>query len=348
MTITTSLSPAARRLHARAVVADAHNDLLMLVVRREPADWAPYFRRQVLPQLVAGGIKVQILPVFVDDEFRPELALRQMLRMVEAAHRIAEGNGDTVALCTTFSEVATAVRQGRIALVLAIESCAALGESVELVRTMFRLGVRIASFTHMGRTAFADGSGEDAAGSRLTAAGVAAFEEMEQLGMIFDVSHLGRAGVEHVLELATRPLMATHSSAYAVREHHRNLRDPHLRAIAALGGVACVNFYPSFVAGADASLDDVVDHVAHMVDVMGPDAVGLGPDFIYEYYAELSATERLLMIGTEDNIDVVPGMEGPIGLPLVTQRLLDRQFDEPLVEKVLGQNLVDFLRRAMP
>src|SRR5690606_8661825 len=120
---------------------------------------------------------------------------------------------------------------GLIALVLALESMPGLDASVELIPTMHRLGVRIASIAHWGRTPLADGSGEDATGSGLTSHGVAALAEMERLGMIFDVSHLGASGVAHVLELATRPVMATHSSARALRDHHRNLTDEQLRGV---------------------------------------------------------------------------------------------------------------------
>jgi len=67
-------------LHTDAVVVDTHNDLLMLVSRRPPEDQAGYFRDQWLPQLRAGGVDVQVLPVFIDDDFRPEGALRQTLR----------------------------------------------------------------------------------------------------------------------------------------------------------------------------------------------------------------------------------------------------------------------------
>ncbi|MFG1862830.1 dipeptidase [Microbispora bryophytorum] len=118
--------------------------------------------------------------------------------------------------------------------------------SVELLPTLHRLGVRVASIAHWGRTPLADGSGEDATGGRLTHAEVAAVREMERLGMIFDVSHLGARGVEHVLELATRPVMATHSSARALRDHHRNLTDDQIRGVAATGGVVCVNFFPGW------------------------------------------------------------------------------------------------------
>src|SRR5207302_9186281 len=158
----------ASALHADAVVADTHNDLLMLVSRRAPDAQAAYFREHWLPQLQAGGVKVQVLPVFIDDDFRPEGALRQTLRMVEAAHRLADDAADVVALCRTHEDIDAAVAGGRIALVLALEGCEAIGTDIELLRTFARLGVRMVSFTHFGRTALADGSAEDGAGRPLT------------------------------------------------------------------------------------------------------------------------------------------------------------------------------------
>jgi len=212
-------------LHRDALVADAHNDLLMLVARRPKATWAQYFREGWIPQLREGGIDVQVLPVFIDDEFRPEGALRETLRMIEAAHRIAEANADEVALCTAPADIAAAIAAGKIALVLALEGCPQIDNDLELLQTLQRLGVRMVSFTHFGRSALGDGSGEDAAGSRLTHAGVEAVGLLEELGVLIDVSHVGRGGVEHILELATKPLVASHSSAFALRDHHRNLTD---------------------------------------------------------------------------------------------------------------------------
>lgn len=189
----------AAELHRRAVVADTHNDLLCAVVARPVERWASYFRETWLPQLRAGGVDLQTLPVFVEDAYRPEGALRRTLRMVEAAHRVAEDCADETMLCRDGADVDTALGTGRIGLVLALESAPGVGEDVELLGTLFRLGVRVASLAHFGRTALADGSGEDGTGSRLTRAGVAALTEMERLGMLFDISHLGAAGVDHVL-----------------------------------------------------------------------------------------------------------------------------------------------------
>ncbi|MFI6786900.1 dipeptidase [Nonomuraea sp. NPDC050383] len=333
-------------LHRRSVVADAHNDLLMAVSARPPERWAAFFREQWLPQLREGGVRLQVLPVFVDDQYRPEGALRQTLRMIECAHVIAEGNPEEVRLCLRAADVEEALESGRIALVLALESMPGLDASVELISTAYRLGVRIASIAHFGRTPLADGSGEDATGSGLTTHGVAALREMERLGMVFDVSHLGAPGVAHVLELATEPVMATHSAARALRDHHRNLTDDQIRGVAATGGVICVNFFAPFLTedARAATLDHVLDHIEHVVAVAGVDHVGLGPDFIREVMEDLTppCCEDLDPRGV-DGKAAVPGLEGPRGLPLVTEGLLRRGLPEKDVSKIIGENLRRFL-----
>ncbi|MCK2239077.1 MULTISPECIES: dipeptidase [unclassified Crossiella] len=335
-------------LHRRSVVADTHNDLLCSVVGRPVERWSPYFREQWLPQLRQGGVNLQVLPVFIDDLYRPEGALRQTLRMIEAAHRIAEGNPDAVELCCDGNDIDHALGADRIALVLALESAPGIGEDVELLETLSRLGVRIASLAHFGRTALADGSGEDHTGSKLTRAGIAAVAEMERLGMLFDVSHLGAAGVDHVLELSTRPVIATHSSARALRDHHRNLTDEQLRAIAANGGVVCVNFFAPFLHETDYRIDRLIDHIEHIAGVMGVDKVGLGPDFVKEVLADvvMPCCEAAEVEGVPTD-QFLPGLEGPAGLPLVTEALLARGWAEDDIVKVLGGNVLALFRAQL-
>ncbi|MFG3442008.1 dipeptidase [Nonomuraea sp. NPDC047897] len=333
-------------LHRRTVVADTHNDLLMAVSARPADQWASFFRERWLPQLADGGVGLQVLPVFIDDQYRPEGALRQTLRMIECAHVIAEGNADRVRICLTGADIDRALDDGLIALVIAMESMPGLDADVELVSTLHRLGVRIASIAHWGRTPLADGSGEDATGSGLTSAGVAALGEMERLGIVFDVSHLGASGVAHVLELATQPVMATHSAARALRDHHRNLTDEQLRGVAATGGVVCVNFFAPFLTDRpeQARLDHLLDHIEHVADVAGIDHVGLGPDFIREVMDDLTppCCEGLNARGLDPRT-AVPGLEGPAGLPMVTEGLLGRGLPEKDVAKIIGGNVHRFL-----
>jgi membrane dipeptidase len=339
----------ALQLHHDAVVVDTHDDLLMLTSRRPKAQQAEYFRSHWLPQLRAGGVDVQVLPVYIDDDYRPEGALRQTLKMLESGWTIAEGNADEVAVCVTGADVDAALDSGRIALVLALEGCEAVGKDVELLSTLYRVGVRIASLTHFGRTLLADGSGEDPAGSRLTRAGVEAVAVMEELGMLLDVSHLGAVGVDHVLEVARRPVVATHSSAYELRAHHRNLTDARVKGIAAGGGVINVNFFAGFLSEQPAghTVERLVDHIEHVAEVAGVGAVGLGPDFLDQVFSELYPGVTSLVVEGVDAKRYVPGLEGPAGLPLVTQELLRRGWPEPDVRAVLGGNDVRLFRAEL-
>lgn len=339
----------ATELHHDAVVLDAHNDLLMLVARRPAKDWVGYFRDRWLPQLQEGGVDVQILPVFIDDEFRPEGSLRETLRMIEAAHRIAAECADAVALCTDGAQIDATLTSGRIALVLALEGCPQIDDDVELLQSLFRLGLRVVSMAHFGRSMLADGSGEDAAGSRLTETGVRAVALMEQLGILLDISHLGAGGVAHVLEIATRPVIATHSSVRALRDHHRNLTDEQLKGVRAGGGVICVNFFAGFLAqDRAATMEDLLDHITHVVDLVGADSVGLGPDFVREVFDEKTPLcDRPVLMDGIDVMSCVPGLEGPAGLPLVTEGLLARGMSEADIRKVLGGSALRLLREQI-
>jgi len=240
-----SSSGAAHRLHRDAVVVDAHNDLVLSITAPGLGERGS-FKHRWLPALRAGGVDVQVCPLYSDPEI-PEAHLRQTLRQMAALKREVESNPDDLAICRSGAEIDAALDAGKIALVIALEGALAVGPDESLVEIFYELGVRMISFTHMGRTLLADGSAEDPAGSRLPRPGVAVFREMERLGIVFDVSHLGAAGVEHVLELATRPVVASHSAARAVRDHHRNLTDERLRGIAATGGVIGLKMLACFI-----------------------------------------------------------------------------------------------------
>jgi len=341
------ISPAAAALHRDSIVVDTHDDLLMLCARRAPGDQGAYFRRQWLPQLRAGGIRIQVLPVFIEDPFRPEGALRQTLRMLETGWRIAGANADAVRICLTAAEVEAALADGLIALVLALEGCEAVGTDVALFEPLYRLGGRIASFTHFGRTMLADGSVEDAAGSRLTGAGVDAVAACEKLGIMLDVSHLGAAGTDHLLELSTRPMIASHSSAFSVRQHHRNLTDERLRRIGASGGVVGINVLATFIDHDVHTVARVIDHIEHVASLVGVNHVGLGPDFFKEISDEINGPDPQYMLDGVTEITYISGLEGPAGLPLITDGLLRRGWREDDIRQVLGASFHQLFAREL-
>jgi membrane dipeptidase len=339
-----AVSEEARRRRAPPInpmiVVDAHNDLLALVVRRPRAEQAAYFRSRWLPQLRDGDVAVQVLPVYTSRE-----DLREVFCMIEAAHRVAEANADAVSICLTGSDIDVALDQGKIALVISIEGCGAFGRELALLETAFRLGVRMVSFTHMGRTALADGSGEDATGSALTRAGIEALALLEDLGALMDVSHLSASGVDDVLERARRPVIASHSSAFTLRQHHRNLTDERLRGIAATGGVVGVNFMAGLVDPDEPTLDRLIDHVLYIVSVAGIDHVGFGPDFIQEYAIE-TYVDDLILEGVSLK-QAIPGLGGPAGLPLVARAFEARGVPQDDIRAILAGNWLRVLRAEM-
>ncbi len=323
-------------------ITDAHNDLLMLV--QHFSEDRDYFRRDWLPQLQDGQVATQVLPVFIDEQWLPELALRQTLRLIETALTTVESCPELV-LCLEPGDAAQALADGRIGIVLALEGCPAVGPDPALLRTFFRLGVRVASLTHFGRNSLADGSAEDDTGGRLTRAGISAVRLMQDIGMLVDVSHLSLAGTRHVLDVTRAPVLATHSSCRALREHHRNLPDEELRAIAAAGGVIGINFFPLFVSAGPATIGDVVDHIEHAVSVAGVDHVGLGPDFTREI-AEVLYGGGHVIEGCE-MAAVVPGLAGPADLPALAVALTDRGFGPADVTAVMGGNLRRLLNESI-
>jgi membrane dipeptidase len=232
--------------------------------------------------------------------------------------------------------------------VLALEGCPQIDDDVELLELLSRLGVRVVSFAHMGRSALADGSGEDATGSRLTRAGVEAMATLERLGVVVDISHLGQGAVDHVLALATRPVIATHSSARALRDHHRNLSDEQLKGVQLTGGVVCVNFFAGFVDEQHATMDRLVDHIEHIAGVVGVEHVGLGPDFVREVFDEkVPMCDRPVLFEGIDVMTVIDGLDGPAGLPLVTEALVRRGLPEDDVRAIVGGNVHRLFRAEL-
>ncbi len=329
------------------MVVDCHNDLIMLVTHHRELGRTDYMAEHGIPELRRGGVDVQVMPIFVDDAYRPEGALRRSLLMIEYLHEEVAKNSSDLALCVDGVEIDKAVAEGKIALVLALEGCEQIGTDLELFDVYFKLGVRMASFTHFGRTMLAEGSAEEATGSRLTRAGVEAVGRMETMGMVVDVSHLSQASTAHVLEIATRPLVASHSNARSLRDHHRNIPDDQLKAIAALDGVIGANFFPLFVHDEVPGVDRLVDHIEHVASVAGIDHVGLGPDFMKELADALWPNEQIIMEGL-DVKSVIHGHAGSSSdLPLVTDALVERGFSDDDIKKILGENFMRVFRAVM-
>jgi len=187
--------------------------------------------------------------------------------------------GDQVVIVRTTAELEAAKAEGKLAVILAIENSEVLEGSLYALRALHRIGVRSLGLTHHPRARAADGCEEGEYGGGLTRFGRQLVRLMNELGVVVDVSHISDRGFWDVLEVSERPVLASHSNCRALCEHPRNLTDEQLRALAEHGGVVGITFVPSFVDAAAPSLERLLDHLDHAIQVAGIDHVGLGSDF---------------------------------------------------------------------
>lgn len=332
-------------MNQRIEFADCHNDLLMGVLHQQERGVRDPFGDFWLPQLKAGNVTVQVLPVYVEEQFVGEGALRRSMMLFETAWKIADKHASDVAICLTSQDLQSARANGKIALVMAVEGAEPLGGSVEFLDLFFRMGVRLLSLTWNRRTMFADGVGEQDSGGRLTSLGIEAILEMERLGMILDVSHISENGFWHVADIAQKAFIASHSSSFALHAHPRNLRDAQIIRIANAQGFISLNAFGGFISNTP-SVDSFMDHVNHVVKLVGVDHVGFGFDFMRDLIDHVDPVlgKSLVDVSTWP---FVPGLDRPSDLSGFGEQLIAR-FGEELAVAVASRSMTSMLERLLP
>jgi len=259
------------------VIADLHLDALLDVVERRELGDDDAFAHRHLPMLEAAGVRVQVLPAFVDDRHLPESALRVTIQQLDAARREADRSDGRLRIVEGTIELREAIADGAIAGILSLEGVEALGRDPGMIRALHRLGVRMAGLTWNRANAFADGLAEQT-GAGITGLGFELLDEMGQLGMALDLSHLSPRGCELALERYGGPVLASHANAAAVFANPRNLADDVLAGVGERGGVVGLCAIPAFVGPGDPA-QRLAEHHHHIAAVAGVDAVAFGADF---------------------------------------------------------------------
>jgi membrane dipeptidase len=325
-----TVSQASEKLHRQAVVVDGHIDTLLEIVNGKVSGIGE--RNSLihvdLPRLKEGGVGVQFFAAFIEPAYKPERALKRTLQLISRFHREIQMNQDQIALALSYKDIETILAKNKIAAILSIEGGEGISGDLGILHTFYLLGVRAIGLTWNERNDIAEGVGEKHANGGLTTFGRQVVTEMNRLGMLVDVSHLTERGFWDVIEVSQKPIIASHSNAYEQCAHVRNLRDDQIKALAANGGVMGMNFAPPFIDAEHADIARLVDHIDHIVTLVGPDHVGLGSDF--------------------DGIPSTPqGLEDVSTLPRITQALLDRGYSDADVLKVLGGNFMRVLESAL-
>jgi len=328
------------------MIVDAHNDLLLELGHR--AHEENPFGRHWLPKLRAGGVELQVCPIYVDFDDLPELGLRGALKLATAFHRAARENAADVAVVRTTADIDSL--DGRIGLLLSFEGAEPLGYDLSLLDTFWELGLRMVGLTYNRRNPFADGMAEQDDGG-LSNLGRALVDRLAERGVMIDLAHASDRTFWDVLEHAPKDatVIVSHANCRALVPTPRNLSDEQLRALAEHGGVLGILAHPYVVQPGEPTIDRLIDHVDHAVSVMGIEHVAIGGDFIRQVKrsgAVRVPTDALLPDGMA--IDAtIEGLAGPDDYPALVTGLRARGYEGERLGAILRGNWLRVFRDAL-
>lgn len=244
-------------------------------------------------RLKESGVVAQFFAMFLPQRNEPGwFGCQKMPKPEELMEKMYEVFQNTIQACSSylapaynFAELESNRKAGKISAFLTIENGDPVQGKMENLKRFYDMGVRLITLTWNDANCFGYPHSERAEEMQqgLTDFGKEAVSYMNELGIIVDVSHLSDGGFYDVAELAKKPFVASHSNCRALSPATRNLTDEMIRMLARKGGVAGINFEPSFL-NADAGdkvsrVERMCDHVLHFIDKGGVECVGIGTDF---------------------------------------------------------------------
>ena len=312
-------------------IVDGHCDTLLKLFKNNESFWEEEINGHVnWRRLQKGKVALQFMAIYIEPEYKRAGPLKRALEILDYFYHLQQA-GKGKPLLVIKKEDLQKLKKEQSSVLLAIEGGEALEGNLAVLRILFKLGIRSLTLTWNQRNELADGIWEEKTAGGLTSFGCQVVKEMNQLGMLIDVSHLSEKGFWDVLKFTQQPIAATHSACYALRAHPRNLRDEQLTALAQNQGIIGLNFYPLFLGSQSQviSLRNVIEHLEHAVSITGIDHVGLGSDF--------------------DGIAQVPlGLEDATKFPVIIEELLRLGWPESDVKKIMGGNFLRVLQQVLP
>ncbi|KAI2635787.1 membrane dipeptidase-domain-containing protein [Hypomontagnella submonticulosa] len=337
----TNYAERTRRVLKTTPLIDGHNDLpwqLRIELHNRIYDGRVDLEKRLLghtdlQRMRAGMVGGQFWSVYVhcDTQQRhfedPSWIVRDTLEQIDVTRRFINEHPQHLQYCDSAACARKAFQAGRISSMIGIEGGHQVGGSIASIRQMYNLGARYITLTHNCDNAFGTSASTVAAGGPdggLSKLGYEAVKEMNRLGMMVDLSHVSHQTMRDVLSVARAPVIFSHSGAYSVTPHLRNVPDDVLRTVRRNGGIVMAVFVNRFLKMKDpdqATIHDVVDHIMHIAEVCGWECVGVGSDFSGTPYVPI-------------------GLEDVSKFPDLVQLLMERGATDEQVRLFAGENIL--------
>ena len=331
VTLVDFASESTKRLMQDSLVWDTHGCMPL-----RPGDV------EFLPQLDryrASGVDVCSLNIGFD------LTPWQNAILVAATFRkFIRENPDKYLLVESVADIETARRSSRLGVIFDLEGGCALNDQIGMVEVYYLLGVRWMLFAYNKSNSL--GGGCDDRDTGLTKFGRQVLDEMRAVGMVACCSHTGERTALEIMERSGNPVIFSHSNPRALRDHYRNISDRAIQACAETGGVISVVGIGDFLGNNDNRTETVVNHIDYLVQLVGPDHVGLGLDYVFD--------KQELNDFLKNNPDVFPPESYSQGIrmvrveqtPEIVESMLRRGYAEFDVRKILGENHLRVARQV--
>src|SRR5438552_8078536 len=362
---------AARRIQAKVLGVDTHNDTVQRVI---------YFNADLgkrssegmidLPRLREGGIHVPFFALWVPTYYKGSEAVRRTLDLRDAMQGVLDKHPDQIELATSAHDIERIVGQKKIAAVLTVEGGHQIANDLAVLRMYRRMGILSMTLTHFRSNDWADSSTGKPEHNGLTDFGKQVVHEMNSIGMIVDISHVSDKTFYDVLQVTSKPVIASHSSCRSMSDVPRNMTDDMLRALARNGGVVGVNFAASFLNQQDA--EELKRKVSNE-NALEPNLAGTELDqFAAKEYFEdkgefkvghatvedaakcidhivkIAGIEHVGIGSDFDGITLVPyDLEDVSKIPNLTATLLNRGYSEDDIKKIMGENFLRVIREVV-
>jgi membrane dipeptidase len=317
-----------------------------------------------------GGIDAQVFSIFCDDSYGKGTAFAYANREIDSLYSIAGRNPDKMEIVTTPGSLLRVVKQKKLAAMLGVEGGHMIEDDLNKLDSLFNRGVRYMTLTWNNSTSWATSARDEndhafiVSPYGLTGFGKQVVKRMNDLGMIVDISHVGEKTFRDVLDIATKPVIASHSSVYSICPVFRNLKDEQIKAVAKNGGVIQLNFYAGFldsnyarkikgfIAGHKKEYDSLAAHdltdlsiYVLLFDKYPEQAPARPPlslliDHI-DYIVKLVGPDYVGLGSDFDGMEFAPvGLDGVEDFPRITEALLKRGYSKKNINKILGGNFM--------
>ncbi|XP_058257815.1 dipeptidase 1 isoform X2 [Hemibagrus wyckioides] len=323
----------ALRLMSEAPLIDGHNDLPWQLWMKFNNQLNTVDLHQLnsthtnIKKIKDGHLAAQFWAAYVPCDTQYKDAVRHTLEQIDIIHRMCNKYPEDFMFASSSQDILDAFANNKTASLIGVEGGHSIDSSMGTLRTMYQLGVRYLTLTHSCNTPWVDNWMVDTGSDPVEHNGLSEFgkrliAEMNRMGMLVDLAHVSEQVMNEVLEISQAPIIFSHSSAYSICPHKRNVPDHILEKVRDKNGIVMVNFYNDYVTcSPQASLSHVADHFDHIKKIAGSSSVGFGGDY--------------------DGVTRVPtGLEDVSKYPDLVAELLKRGWTDDEVKDALGRNLI--------